>query len=136
MSDVQIGVAGDVESGTTERQTGYEIHKPSIFERFSGVGITIPQEGFRGAFYVAQPTSLMIGILVVMVFSFICMFIAIFVDMSGNKNFIGIALGLPWAIMAVAWIAQWIENKGDDNRYVTLINNNKDAFNTKTVNLA
>lgn len=135
MADQIIGTNNEL-AGTTERQTGYERYQPNFFERFSGVGINIPQEGFRGAFYMAQPTSLMVGVLVVMVFSFICMFIAVFVDMSGNKTFIGIALGLPFAIMLVAWISQWIENKSDDNRYLALVNNNNESYSTKSVNFA
>lgn len=123
--------------GLSEYLSGFSKHEPSIWEKISAVGANIPEGGFRSAFYIAQPSSLIIGFLIVMVFSFICMFIAIFVDMSGNQVFTGIALGLPWAIMLCALFAQWLENKGDDNRYSHYINYNikanKDTLNVNKV---
>jgi len=116
-------------SGVSEEMQGLHFRNPSIFERFSGSFINIPERGYRDAFYTAQPTALMIGVLIVMLLSFICMFIAIFFDMSGNKAFIGVALGAPWVIMAGAWIWQAWENRGEDNEFVKYIKNNNDILN-------
>lgn len=123
-------------SGVSEEMQGLRFRNPSIFERFSGSFVNIPERGYRDAFYIAQPTSLMVGVLVVMVFSFICMFVAIFFDMSGNKDFIGVALGLPWAFMAAAWVFQVWENRGKDGEYTSYIKNNNDILkNTSNLNV-
>lgn len=117
--------------GTTESERGDESYVPSFLERVSATGMNINQRGPKAAFYLAQPQWLMVGVLVVMVLSFIFMVIALLVDMSGNQVFIGLALGAPWAIITIFWIVQMISNSRKDNRYITLIDNYKRSSSAK-----
>lgn len=103
-------------------------------EKFGALGAHFDEVGITNAFYIAQPTALFVGFMIVLVLSLICMFIAIFgPDMSKNTPFIVIATVGPFAILLISWFAQIYQNSTEDNRFKTIIENY--ARFTKAINV-
>lgn len=119
-------------ANSTERARGFsDPHIPSRMERFSSYGIELGtnDDGFTSAFYIAQPTALLWGYVILYITTLIIIIIAIIFVASDNAHlvtsvpFLTISFLLPFIILPVSFGFQYGQNKSDDNKFEKRIKN-------------
>ena len=130
-------------ANSTERARGFsDPHIPSRMERFSSYGIELGtnDDGFTSAFYIAQPTALLWGYVILYITTLLIIIIAIIFVASDNADlvtsvpFLTISFVLPFIILPVSFAFQYGQNKSDDNKFEKRINNNKILSNADDTN--
>jgi hypothetical protein len=102
-------------------------------ERLSSYGIELGtnDDGFTSAFYIAQPTALLWGYVILYITTLIIILIAIIFVVSDKADwvtslpFLIISFVLPFAILPISFLLQYGQNKSDDNKFQKRIENNK-----------
>ena len=117
---------------STERARGFHRpYEPSRMERLSSYGIELGtnDDGFTNAFYIAQPTALLWGYIILYIITLIIIGIAIIFVVSDKADwvtsdaFLIISFLLPFLILPISFLAQTNQNRSDDNKFQKRVEN-------------